>query len=190
MKIEQLQATSYETLCSILARSEPGAQLDLTVSNYVSQCIMNARVNNDLEKKSNKNTQNKDSPNEPSEKKHKKIEIIKTNNDKCRKRKNYFNLSRPQKRRIYLNAKKTIEESLGYLKDMGLCVANVDIVPVESMKEDLKMRIMSHKEAENSPNIYNLMYYKDKHSISETCYADLRVNILLFCYLFGSFEFI
>jgi hypothetical protein len=187
------EPTSHAILSSLLTRpTRPDARLDLSVSNYVSQCIINERVGRDLKKTASKKFQTKpladtahsvemdecEAEAEPKDEDRIKMIAYKR---KAVLRKNYFKLSSRHQRRTLVNIKKTIAESLNYLEDMGLKLTNVEISPRETDtdEENFRLKVMSAEELQNmrSPNVNNLLYYKDKYSISDKCYSDLKVSI-------------
>jgi hypothetical protein len=168
---------------------------DLEVSNYVTQCLINARVERDLNEnfKKMQNKHKKQNLTKPCQ-----TDVDMTEDEECdtkkatntkikdlavevkRKpllRKNYFKLSHRHKRRVQLNIKKAISDSLAFLEDMGLCLSNVEVSPVELVQEDFSLKVMSIEDIQHSrsPNVNNLLYYKDKFSISDKCYSDLKV---------------
>lgn len=63
-----------------------------------------------------------------------------------------------------------------FLRSMGLCIKSVDINPIEFEDPDIKLKINypSDIKDEEEDNVEKLLFYKDKHSISDKCYCDLK----------------
>ena len=58
---------------------------------------------------------------------------------------------------------------------MGLCLATVEINPVELDDPDYKLKIFyPNEEREDEDKVEKLLYFKDKHSVSDRCYNDLK----------------
>jgi hypothetical protein len=103
---------------------------------------------------------------------------------KYTKRKSYYTVSTRQKNRLRKQIKHSISESTEFLKNMGLCLGSVDILPIELDECDFRMRIKPSTSEladseHNKPNVNNLLYYKDKHSISDRAYNDLKTRCFL-----------
>jgi hypothetical protein len=97
------------------------------------------------------------------------------------RRKSYYLVSRRQRNRLNKQIKDSITESTQFLKNMGLCLSYVEINPIEMDECDFKLKIKPPEEFldVNKPNVNNLLFYKDKHSISDRAYCDLKTRCFL-----------
>jgi hypothetical protein len=96
-------------------------------------------------------------------------------------RKNYYLTSPRQKARLKEQIKGSILESTVFLRNMGLCIANIELNPVELEDPDVqKLKInYPHTKSENENDVERLLFYKDKHAISDRAYNDLKTKCLL-----------
>jgi hypothetical protein len=97
--------------------------------------------------------------------------------NKTHGRKSFYKMSSSNRRKIKAKLKNTIVDMFGYLKQLGLGISKVDILPIEMVDEQFCLNIMKQEEAENtrSPNTNTMLFYKDKYSISDKCFHDLKV---------------
>lgn len=98
---------------------------------------------------------------------------------KFSKRKNYFAVSNRQQRRIKTQIKECIQESTKFLKNMGLCLSNVEVNPVEFDQNDFRLKISpggSENNDLNEPTVNNILYVKDKWAISDRAYNAFRIK--------------
>ena len=99
---------------------------------------------------------------------------------KFSRRKNYFAVSNRQQRRIKTQIKECIQESTNFLKNMGLCLSNVEVNPIEFDQNDFRLKISPGGPDSNSdlnePTVNNILYVKDKWSISDRAYNAFRIK--------------
>ncbi|CAF0834792.1 unnamed protein product [Brachionus calyciflorus] len=101
---------------------------------------------------------------------------------KVLKRKNFYTVGRRQRGRIQQQIKQIFSETTDYLRSLGLCLSNVELNPIELDEADFKLKIRpptSDCPDKLEPNVNNLLYYKDKHAISDHAYSDMKKR----CYL-------
>lgn len=149
------------------------------LSNLVSAALMNHRRSESPVKKKKKLDEDDDEESDDNEggtpaKK-------KTRN---RSRKNFFDVSSRQQRRLTSRIKQDIlQYTNDLLAPMGLSLKKLEVVPTDIFEGTMDLRIMDpRKEDEanqNRPTINNLLYYKDKFSISDKCYCDLKTKCFL-----------
>lgn len=96
-------------------------------------------------------------------------------------RKNYYLTSPRQKFRLKEQIKGSILESTVFLRNMGLCIATIELNPVEQEDPDVqKLKInYPHTKPENENEVERLLFYKDKHAISDRAYNDLKTKCTL-----------
>jgi hypothetical protein len=101
---------------------------------------------------------------------------------KYSKRKSYFDVSERQKNRLKSQIKESILESTVFLRAMGLCIGSIELNPIEMDECDFKLKIKSPEDISTEkcePSEYNLLYFKDKHSVSDKCYNDFKTRCFL-----------
>ncbi len=92
-------------------------------------------------------------------------------------RKPFFQLCSRLQRKYKKELKKDFKTQTSFLKDLGLAMINAELRPCEEVDEethDVKVKIKRYEEDEPKATVNSLLYYKDKHSISDRAYADLN----------------
>lgn len=99
------------------------------------------------------------------------------------RRKSYYEVTVRQQTRIKRQIKEALLEGTQFLRNLGLCLSTVEINPIELDDCDFKLKIRpSTSEAnaeQHEPNVNNLLYFKDKHSISDRAYFELKSKCFL-----------
>ena len=152
----------------ILPGSSSESRFDLGKSVEITTKILEARIESDkakdLEKKNeNQNKIKQESPT------NKLTKIV--------KRKSYYQVCQRQKIRLQHTIKEIFSESNHFLRNIGLCISGVELNPIELDECDFQLKIRpptSDAADKLEPNVNNLLYYKDKHSISDVAYDDLK----------------
>lgn len=85
---------------------------------------------------------------------------------KLSRRTNYFKLSKLRQRKIKDKIKEALLESSQFLKNMGLSLNSVEINPLEKNECNLNIYINERPMEAKQPNKNNLLFLKDKHSVS------------------------
>jgi hypothetical protein len=183
-KVASLTPTEPTPIISELLNMDPAeiakgqqAKQDLAISNYVSQCLMNQRMEYVSDTRKIKDIVDN---------KLDRIQMIAQRKKIVGIRKNYFDISVRQRQRNHPLIKKLFEEAAESLKTFGLCLANVEIHPSDLDEGDYKVNIMNCQEVSQTkkPNVNNLLFYKDKFSISDKCYMELKVSAFFDSILF------
>ena len=102
------------------------------------------------------------------------------------KRKNFFETKFRQQRRLKKEITGILTDSTQFLKNMGLCLSAVEINPIELDNCNVKVDIRHPNQTDyDKPNENNLLYFKDKFSISDKAYIFLRKHCHLNIPTFG-----
>lgn len=153
---------------SSLASSSSESRFDLGRSVEITTKILEARIESDKAKDLEKKNEDQNKI---------KQESAINKLTKIVKRKNYYQVCQRQKIRLQHTIKEIFSESNHFLRNIGLCISGVELNPIELDECDfqLKIRPPTNEVGDKlEPNVNNLLYYKDKHSISDVAYDDLK----------------
>jgi hypothetical protein len=89
---------------------------------------------------------------------------------KSRARRNFFELKPKQRDRTKRELRRALIECSVFLRQMGLCLSKVDLNPVELDELNFKLTVLPPKklqavEEKKQPNVNNLLFFKDKHTV-------------------------
>ncbi|RNA32675.1 hypothetical protein BpHYR1_027990 [Brachionus plicatilis] len=153
---------------ALMPRSSSDTGFDLGKSVEITTKILEARIESDKAKDLEKKSESQPKV---------KQECTFSKLAKIVKRKNYYQVCQRQKVRLQHTIKEIFAESNHFLRSIGLCISTVELNPIELDECDfqLKIRAPTNEAADKlEPNVNNLLYYKDKHSISDVAYDDLK----------------
>lgn len=156
------------TSSSTLPCSSSDISFDLGKSVEITSKILEARIESDKSKDSEKKIKNQLKV---------KQESPTSKLTKIVKRKSYYEVCQRQKIRLQHTIKEIFSETNHFLRSLGLCISGIELNPIELDECDFQLKIRpptSEAADKLGPNVNNLLFYKDKHSISDVAYDDLK----------------